>query len=63
MHNAGLKFTKLLRIHITDMDPGTVHTRNPNLINERGSEQAGKPGHTYILSVNVTGFYQMFPKP
>lgn len=50
MHNAGLKFTKLLRIHITDMDPGTVHTRNPNLINERGSEQAGKPGHTCSLS-------------
>lgn len=50
MHNAGLKFTKLLRIHITDKDPGTVHTRNPNLINERGSKQAGRLGHTCSLS-------------
>lgn len=50
MHNAGLKFTKLLRIHITDMDPGTVHTQNPNLINKRGNEQTGKPGPTCSLS-------------
>lgn len=32
------------------MDPGTVHTQNPNLINKRGNEQTGKPGPTCSLS-------------
>lgn len=50
MHNAGLKFTKLLRVYITDTNAGTVHTWNHNLISERGNENTVKPGSTLSLS-------------